>query len=63
VVGQTDIIQLLTKYFINNTSMIIGITSFVIVLCVFISVKMVAKPNMEKPSKQALAKSRYKKSK
>jgi len=63
VVGQTDIIQLLTKYFINNTSMIIGITSFVIVLCVFISVKMVAQPKMGKPSKQALAKSRYKKSK
>lgn len=63
MVGQTDIIQLLTKYFVNNTSMIIGITSFVIVLCVFISVKMVAQPKMEKPSKQALAKSRYKKSK
>ncbi|EOH61853.1 hypothetical protein [Enterococcus mundtii] len=51
MVGQTDIIQLLTKYFINNTSMIIGITSFVIVLCVFISVKMVAQLKMEKPSK------------
>lgn len=63
MVGQTDIIQLLTKYFINNTSMIIGITSFVIVLCVFISVKMVAQPKMGKPSKQALAKSRYKNSK
>lgn len=63
MVGQTDIIQLLTKYFVNNTSMIIGITSFVIVLCVFISVKMVAQPKMEKLSKQALAKSRYKKSK
>lgn len=43
--------------------MIIGITSFVIVLCVLISVKMVAQPKMEKPSKQALTKSRYKKSK
>lgn len=63
MVGYTDIIQLLTKYFINNTSMIIGITSFVIVLCVFISVKMVAQPKMGKPSKQALAKSRYKKGK
>ncbi|AZP92824.1 hypothetical protein QJ527_10840 [Enterococcus mundtii] len=63
MVGHTDIIQLLTKYFINNTSMIIGITSFVIVLCVFISVKMVAQPKMGKPSKQALAKSRYKKGK
>lgn len=63
MVGQTDIIQLLTKYFINNTSMIIGITSFVIVLCVFISVKMVSQPKMGKPSKQVLAKSRYKKSK
>lgn len=63
MVGQTDMIQLFTKYFVNNTSMIIGITSFVIVLCVFISVKMVAQPKRGKPSKQALAKSRYKKRK
>ncbi|WP_206854089.1 hypothetical protein [Candidatus Enterococcus mangumiae] len=58
--GQLDIIQLVTKYFAKNSSMIIGIASLAIVLSVFISVKMVAQPKVGKPSKQTIPKERYK---